>query len=86
LVAEPQSGRKSPHVFRPVGRVLEVGVDLGGARKLETGLFGKRVGVILSDVAVLGLRILRRVALAAMLLETKYPARFQRLVESREGL
>src|ERR1700722_10492089 len=70
----------------PVRRVLVVGVDLRGARKHETGLLGERDGVVLPDIAVLGLRILRRVPLAAMVLETQRPARLQRSIEVREGI
>jgi hypothetical protein len=40
----------------------------------------------LPDIAVLGLRILRRVPLAAMVLETQHPARLQCSIEVREGI
>src|ERR1700678_2254749 len=85
LVAEPESWRKSPHALRPVRRILEVGVDLGGAREHETGPLGERDGVVLPDVAVYGLWILRCVPLAAVVLKTEHAARFQRAIEGREG-
>src|ERR1700677_3501203 len=85
LIAEREGRWERPDALQPVRRVLRIGVDLGGADKYETSRLCERNGVVLPDIAILRFRILRPIALAAMLLDAKHSARLQRPIECREG-
>src|SRR5262249_12255879 len=84
LIAEPKGRGQGPNALRPVGRVLRVRVDLGGAYEFEARLLGKRDRIVLANIAVYRFRVLRGVPLAAMVLEAEHPAGLQRAIEGGE--
>src|SRR5205823_607704 len=62
--------------------VLGVGVHFGAAGEFEADALGERDGVILADIAALGVGILGLIGAPAMLLDPESPAGLQRLEKS----
>src|SRR5579885_1654529 len=84
VIAKPQGRRQGPDAFRIILRVLWIGVNLGRTKQLESGRLRKSDRVILTHIAALGLRILRRDGGAAMVFYAQNSARLERFIEGPE--